>query len=322
MKTRCGLGVALIFALSMSQTWGGEFATVETEAAIELRHGGEVFLTYHKAEVPPPDGVDAIYSRSGFIHPLKTPGGVVVTGIHPADHAHHLGLWHAWVKAEHNGEPVDFWNLGDGTGRVAFRQVVSLSKESDAAGFVVEQDHIALKGGEETPVVVLRETLNVTARLVDGAFEIDYETKQTNVTDHALELPVYRYGGTIAYRGPAHWKNGNSDYLSSEGKTRIDGHETRSRWISMWGSATGEAEAGVVSFTILGHSKNQDAPQRMRVWPPKSNDGAIFFNYVPIQEHPFAIHPGESSTMKYRLVVRDAAPDSAELNERWERFVK
>ena len=161
------------------------------------------------------------------------------------------------------------------------------------------------------------------ARLVDGAFEIDYVTTQKNVTESDLELPAYRYGGPIAYRAPHHWKNGNSDYLSSEGKTRIDGHTTRSKWISMFGSAEeGKDDGAVASLTILGHAKNHDAPQRMRVWPPNSHNGAIFFNYVPIQEHPWAIKSGETSTMRYRLVVADTKPDSPELNARWDRFSK
>ena len=38
--------------------------------------------------------------------------------------------------------------------------------------------------------------------------------------------------------GAHHRDKTNSDYLSSEWKTRIDGHTTRSRWIAMWGQAS------------------------------------------------------------------------------------
>jgi hypothetical protein len=58
----------------------------------------------------------------------------------------------------------------------------------------------------------------------------------------------------------------------------------------------------------------------MRVWPPKTNNGAIFFNYVPIQETGWAIEPGQKSVMRYRLVVEDRKPDPKALNKRWKRF--
>ena len=164
--------------------------------------------------------------------------------------------------------------------------------------------------------------MQVTARLVDGAFEIDYVTVQKNVTEHPLTLSAYRYGGPIAYRAPHHWKNGNSDYLSSEGKTRIDGHTTRSRWIAMFGPAEeGKDKGAAASLIILSHDKNHDAPQRMRVWPPSSNNGAIFFNYVPIQETPWAIKADQTSTMRYRLVLQDSKPEPGAINNRWASFV-
>lgn len=318
MKTVSGICVCALMMLS--PLCGGEMTAVETDKTIEIRHEGATFLTYHKAEVSPPEGADPAYKRSGFIHPVKTPQGAIVTGIHPSDHYHHLGLWHAWVKTKHDGEFVDFWNLKAKTGRVAFRKTVSVTGGNDVAGFVVEQDHIAYKGEEKRPVVVLHEVFTVRARLVDGAFEIDYETVQKNVSDHDLELPAYRYGGPIAYRAPHHWKNGNSNYLSSEGKTRVDGHTTRSRWISMWGPSVDEDGSSPASLTIMGYPGNRDAPQRMRVWPPKTNDGAIFFNYVPAQEHAMSIRSGESSVMKYRIVVSDSQSDPDSINTRWSRY--
>ena len=90
--------VFLSFILSFPLGAAGSLQVTETEKAISIRRGDLMVLTYHKAEVPPPEKADPIYKRSGFIHPLCAPNGEPVTGIHPADHYHHLGLWHAWVK--------------------------------------------------------------------------------------------------------------------------------------------------------------------------------------------------------------------------------
>ena len=252
---------------------------------------------------------------------MASPSGRVVTGIHPADHYHHLGLWHAWVKCKIDGQEVDFWNLKVGTGRVRYASTQEFVSGADEVGFAVDQEHLAYLGEEKKPTIVLEELFRIRVRLVEGALEVDYETIQKNVSKHVLELPQYRYGGPIAYRAPHHWDNTNSDYLSSEGKTRVDGHTTRSKWCAMFGpgEATGNKN---VCLTILCHQDNHDAPQRMRVWPPKSNNGAIFFNYVPIQETGWEIKPAQESHMRYRLVVQDGRPDPKALEARWERFCK
>lgn len=295
-------------------------SVIETENTIELSIGTHSILTYLKAVVPPPEGVDPVFARSGFIHPVHSPSGSVVTGIHPEDHYHHLGLWHAWVKCEVDGEAVDFWNLKTRTGRVRFGKTLSLSTGNDSAGFTVIQEHVAFPGNEAKERVILEEAFSVVARLVDGAYEIDYETVQTNVSRSSLKLPAYRYGGPIAYRAPHHWDKTNSNYLSSEGKTRNDGHTTRSKWIAMWGEK--RSGGGEDTLTILCHRENHDFPQRMRVWPDTSNNGAIFFNYVPIQEFDWEIKPGQVSTMRYRIVVQDGKPNPMKIDQRWGRFAR
>ena len=86
----------------------------------------------------------------------------------------------------------------------------------------------------------------------------------------------------------------------------------------MWGPT----KTGVATLTVLCHPKNHDAPQRMRIWPPNTNNGAIFFNYVPIQETSWALEPNKPSTMRYRIIVKDGKPDPAVINKAWENFAK
>ena len=318
MVRRTASFIVSLFASTALQA--NVFQLVETEAKITVKHGSNEVLNYHKAEVPPPDKADPIYTRSGFIHPIKSPKGAIVTGIHPDDHYHHLGLWHAWVKCKVAEQEVDFWNLKEGTGRVRFVKTLTTTSTENEAGFVVEQAHIAYLGIAKTETIILREEFSIMARLVDGAYEIDYATRQANVSKHDLELPQYRYGGPIAYRAPAEWHTGTGDYLTALGKTRLDGHTTRAPWCAMWG--TDKSTGGDASIAILCHRSNRDFPQRMRIWPPTSNNGAIFFNYVPIQETGWSIEPGGVSTMRYRLVVADKRPDNQALNARWNLYCR
>jgi hypothetical protein len=309
------IAAAAIFAGVVSTTFGGDLQVTETEGEITITNGTQPVLVYHKADVPPPAEADPVFTRNGFIHPVYTPKGGVVTGIHPEDHYHHLGLWHAWVHGEHEGKPVDFWNLKARTGRVRFAKTLELQNQEDRAGFKVEQEAIRYRDGKGgDPIVLLREQLRVSVRLVEGAYEIDYDITQQNVTQAPLVLDAYRYGGGIAYRAPLNWSKENSDYLTSEGKTRADSHTTRARWVAM----TGPTEKGDATVTVLGHPKNHDAPQRLRTW----DNGKVFLNYVPIQETAWEIKPDETIVQRYRLIVGDTKPDPKGLDARWERYGK
>jgi hypothetical protein len=288
----------------------GELKLTEDEKVLTFSKDGVEILTYHKAEVPPPEGADPVFRRSGFIHPLRSPKGGVVTGIHPADHKHHLGLWHAWVKTKHGPDTPDFWNLGSKSGRVRFSKVL----EKTANGFLVEQEQVAYKGARQKEAVVLKEILKVTVTATDDANIIDYHLTQTNVSEAKLELPAYRYGGPLAYRGSASWDKKNSDYLTSEGKTRTDSHATRAHWCSMFGPT----EKGVATVTMMGHPTNHDSPQRLRTWP----DGKVFLCWTPVQEKGLEIEVGKSMTWKYRIIVSDGKADQGTITKWWETYRK
>lgn len=292
----------------------GELRVDETAEFIKITNGKQLVLKYHKAEMAPPEGASKLYRRSAFIHPLVAPNGGVLTSIHADDHIHHMGLWHAWVKTVHKERPIDFWNLKKGQGTVRYRETRSTSDQSEnkGASFTVIQEHVALPDE-----VVLLETLTVrVCEHEDGHYLVDYRTKQSNVSDAPLELPAYRYGGCLAYRGPLHWNKDNSSVLTSEGKTRKDGHTTRARWCRF----TGPTDQGKVSLIIMGHPKNHDAPQRQRIWPPDSNQGAPFYNLVPVQESEWSLQPGKVYSMRYRLVLSKGSVGPEAIEALWRDY--
>ena len=214
----------------------------ETPQTITIREGDQAMLVYQKAILPPPEGKNPAFARSGFIHPIRSPKGGVMTSIHADDHIHHMGLWHAWVKTEHRDRHFDFWNLGDRTGKVRFVRTLSTFSHETSVGFSVLQQQVGITDEGSTEEIILEETLKVTVERQGDAYWIDYDTTQTNVTADPLVLPAYRYGGCIAYRAPYHWNKENSDYLTSEGKDRSNGHTTRGNCVPCLGLLTQEKQ--------------------------------------------------------------------------------
>ena len=60
----------------------------------------------------------------------------------------------------------------------------------------------------------------------------------------------------------------------------------------------------------------------MRIWPPDSHNGAVFFNYVPIQESGFTLAPGKPQTMRYQIIVADGTTGSAKIEAAWKAYAK
>ena len=288
---------------------------IEDDNIIKILDGTNALLVYHKSEVLPPKESDPSYKRSAFIHPLKTPKGSIVTSIHPDDHLHHVGLWHAWVNTSHGTRKIDFWNLKKKEGTVRYKKTISLNQKSDKKGFTVLQEHISIKEGQK-PTTIIEESFSIGVVKEKNTYFIDYISEQKNITSQNLELPVYRYGGPIAYRGPTNWNNANSQVLTSENKNRSNGHATRGKWCAF----SGPTNNGNALVAILCHPANHDAPQRMRIWPASSHDGAIFFNYVPAQENPWKLTPKELNKFSYKIIISDSKMDKKMIESAWLKY--
>ncbi|NQT02310.1 MAG: PmoA family protein [Planctomycetes bacterium] len=270
-------------------------------------------LRYHHAIVPAPEGQSKLYDRSAFIHPLWSPSGSVLTNIHPPDHYHHVGIWMPWTKTKFEGKEVDFWNLGSGQGTVRFKKFLSTSSGIIFGGFQAEHDHVALNtdAGEK---VVLKEIWEVRAYNFGGGHWLwDFVSTQRCVADSPLLLEEYRYGG-FGFRATADWKGETAAYLTSEGKTRKDGHATRARWCDTSGVTDGKWKG----VTFFSHPQNFRHPEPMRIWPGFEQE--VFFNWVPVQAGDFELKPGEDHVFRYRQYVHEGKIDIERTEQVWNDY--
>lgn len=287
---------------------------------LTLRQKEQQILSYRFGTIYPPEGVDPLFKRSGFIHPLWSPGGEVLTRVQAPDHYHHYGIWGPWTLTHINDRKVDFWNLYEGQGTVKFAGFLSETTGSVFSGFRALQQHIDF-GAKGEDQIAINEILDVRAwNIHDGVRIIDYTTILNTPLPNGIMLDAYRYGGGIGFRATEKWTKDNSTVLTSEGKTRIDADGSNARWCIVEGES--EVQEGRSGILFLSHPSNRAHPEPMRVWPLDANGGRgdIFFEFTPIRHRSWELQKGSNYILKYRMIVFDGKIDKEAAEMYWNSF--
>lgn len=308
----------------------GTFENTVNEASTGKKDGnlvmsikGRPLLNYRYGISYPPNGVDSIFRKSGFIHPLLAPNGDTLTRIHPPDHFHHYGIWGPWTHTQINGQQVDFWNLGDGEGTVLFKELIDTKSGGVFTSINVSQEHMDLIT-ENKPQVALNEDLEVKLWDLDrpDRYIFDYKTTFNTPLENGILFEAYRYGGGIGMRFTERWHKDNCTILTSDGKDRLTADGTNARWCIVKGeSADGNGTNGIL---FMSHSKNKSHPEPMRIWPIDANDGRgdMFFEFCPIRLEEWNIDTNKKYELKYRMVVFEGDLNANEAEDYWRAFVK
>jgi hypothetical protein len=279
-------------------------------------------LSYRFATTFPPDSINPLYKRSGFIHPLSSPGGEVLSRIQAPDHYHHYGIWGPWTKTTIDGRSVDFWNLMAGEGTVKFTGFLSEAEGAIYSGFQALQQHVDF-GAKGEDQIAMNEILDVRAwNIGEGVWMIDYTTSLNSPLKNGIMLDAYRYGGGIGFRATEKWHKDNCTVLTSDNKTRIDADGSFAKWCIVEGeSATAAGRSGIL---FLSHPSNRMHPEPMRVWPLDANGGRgdMYFEFVPIRHDDWKLEPKQNYTLKYRMIVFDGKMDAKTAEMYWNSFAK
>lgn len=285
-----------------------------------LQVGEKPVLKYRYAVTLPPKEADPLYKRSGYIHPLYSPGGKVLTRIQAPDHYHHYGIWGPWTKTHIDDRAVDFWNLKLGQGTVKFAGFLSVTEGAVFSGFKALQQHIDFGGKGEDPIA-MNEILDVRAwNLDDGVWMVDYTTSLNSPLKNGIMLDAYRYGGGIGFRATETWHKDNCTVLTSDGKTRKDADGSYARWCLVEGES--DVEEGRSGILFMSHPSNRMHPEPMRVWPLDANSGRgdMYFEFVPIRHDDWKLEPKQSYTLKYRMIIFDGKLDAEIAEKYWRSF--
>lgn len=287
---------------------------------LSLLENNKPILNYRFGMTYPPDGVNPVFKRSGFIHPLWSPQGEVLTRIQPPDHYHHYGIWGPWTHTHIDDRAVDFWNLGEGQGTVKFAGFLSEIDGPVFCGFKALQQHIDF-GAKGEDQIAINEILDVRAWNVgENVWIVDYTTTINSPLKNGIMLDAYRYGGGIGFRATEKWTKDNSSVLTSDNKTRVDADGSFARWCIVEGeSSTAAGRSGII---FLSHPSNRMHPEPMRVWPIDSNNGRgdMYFEFVPIRYKEWKLEPKRDYTLKYRMIIFDGKLDAVTAEKYWNSF--
>lgn len=285
-----------------------------TSKTLDVSFDGAPLFSYNHGHVLPPEGISMRYIRSGYISPMFSPSGMQITEDFPSDHHHHKGIWFPWTNTEFQGHHVDFWNLGKGQGTVQYAGFDLIGNGPVFGRFKARHEHLDITESKKG-TVVLDETWDVRIWAVGGResgyWLWDLISTQKCVASSPLHLNAYRYGG-LGFRGAKQWKGDNYKVLSSEGKTKKNGHRTRSKWCAH----SGAIKENWSTVVLMCHPDNERFPEPMRIWAR----GGAFFNYCPIQQKPMDLKPGEKHVFKYRFFVHEGKIDSKRAERRWKGF--
>ncbi|MBP7731258.1 MAG: PmoA family protein, partial [Bacteroidales bacterium] len=289
---------------------------------LRIEKDGKPVLDYAVKMVYPPAKVDTMYKRNGFIHPMYSPSGNVLTRISAPDHYHHFGIWNPWTRVRIKNHVTDFWNLYTHQGTVRFAGVNSIIEGPVYGGFNVRHEHVDFQG-KKPEELTFNEVWDVRVWNTDPVnglktWLVDLTSYLSVATDTAVLLEAYRYGGGIGFRATAEWNNKNSWVVTSEGKTRIDADGTRARWTDVGGMFEGKGTSGIVFFS---HPSNREHPEPMRVWPIDQNGrGDVYFEFCPTRDKEWTLEPGNVYMLKYRMIVYDGKIDKTIADRIWNDF--
>ena len=275
-----------------------------TDALLVTKHNKPI-LKYQMTEQLPLGKLE-YYKRGGFIHPIYSPNGTILTDDFPAGHTHQHAVFFAFVNTSYKEEKLDFWNQHQQTATIEFDSLINYESGPLFGRFETIQNHISLKYGpilKEKWEVIIYNTV---------PYRIDIQTTLQSIATDTLFVKEYHYGG-MAFRGAKAWNAVDSlhfqnepDFYTHEGKNRQAANHSRPLWSAMNGLIDGK-KAGVA---ILGHPSNFRYPEPIRIHPTMP-----YYCVAPMVGQAFVIPPNGAFQATYTYLSYDGAVPVEALDE-------
>ncbi len=254
-----------------------------------------------------------------YLHPLRLPGGPVMTAFAPDDHPWHRGVWFSWKYLD----GVNYWefarnrpNRPDGTTAVVAPAAI---RTTESAATV----KLKLEYSKDRAVLVEERTLWFSVPRSDGAYTIDWTSKFTAQDQDVVfdRTPPERaaWGGYAGLGFRASKDMQQFRAIDSQGRTgRAQAHGHRARWMDFSGVfASNDRPPVPVGLAIFDHPANPRHPTR---WYLSDSAGLPYFGPAPLFGEPMTLNAGDSFSLRYRILVHPGFGDAASLEKEYHDF--
>ncbi|NND32182.1 MAG: hypothetical protein HKN76_06280 [Saprospiraceae bacterium] len=265
----------------------------------------------------PADSLPLYYRRSGFIHPITTRQGAVITDDFPEGHVHQHGMFHAWTRTFIQDTLIDFWNQHAQLGEIRHDSVLSVVNGPVFSSFSVSLDYLAYL--RDDTLKVSNEIWNFKIYPLAEHYLMDWEIQHTWLGPDSLTIDEYHYGGT-AFRGSSEWNLPEGAYDSlvfvetNLHSSHLESNHSRPEWITMYGLTDANQYAGI---TFIPSRKNFRYPQPVRVHPTMP-----YFCFAPMVLGKFVLQPYDVYKSNCRMLVFDGKPDYSLIQKIHESYQK
>lgn len=311
MRTTC-----LLIVLA-SATALGDFRFEDDGHGLTLIEDGKPIYVYRYDFVSPPEGVEEHFRRLGYLHPLYGLNGEILTQDFPDDHYHHRGVFWAWPECSVGERRLDVWALKDA--RQVHEALLTKEAGKDSATLRVQNAWV-FDDAPDKPQV--RETIEISALPAEkGKRALDFTLRFENVSGQTITFLGAEnkgYGGLCfrpdKARKPMHFTTASGPV--AEDQLRFD-----TPWADVSfekkpdGDETTGSEAAQVGVAIFQHPTNPGYP----------HPGWIFRHYSFLgaswpHEETHVMEPGESFTLRYRLLVHRGSAEQAKVAAAFEQY--
>ncbi len=313
----------------------------QADRRVDILVGGDLFTAYIY-----PDPAQQTLKKP-VLFPIMTAHGHYVTRGYPlqpragerVDHPHHVGLW--FTFGDING--LDFWDYSDATplddlphmGTIQHRETLTTQGNElevtmdwvkpDGKTLLREDTRFVFQAGANLRIIDRITTLTaVDERAVfndtkEGMTGLRVARALEHPTDEPLRLT--NAAGVVTEVASMDNDGVTGEYLTSEGLTGKDAWGTRAHWVALQGTVEGEA----VTVAIFDHPENPGHPG---YWHARTYG---LFTANPFGRHmftdgaeeplDFAIEPGETTTFRYRYLIRSGETTADQLEAAYLQFV-
>jgi len=255
-----------------------------------------------------------------YFHPVAVADGRVLTWNSPPDHRWHHGLWFSW-KFINN---VNYWEpdaSGKPAGKTKWRNVEIRTQENGTARIAMD---LAYNPGDEKVVLTERRVVEVSAPAEDGTYVFDWICRFTAGDEKVVldRTPLPDEPGGQAWGGYAGLSVRFAQELvdrqafTAEGPVEFNA-ESRYRGRSAAMDYNGTIDGKPCGIAILDHPQNLNSPTP---WYAIRSKPMSYYSPAVLCYGPHTLEPGESFTLRYRVLVHEGRWGAEQLAEQAKRY--